>query len=560
MNNRYYCLTFLCCILVITYSCVNNSDIHRKILSQADNLIELKPDSALILLSLISDEDASGLSLSEQNERVLLGIIAKDKCKQDISNDTLIYSIPSYFVSKKNYLRASQAYLYSGKVHWENENYKDAIQEFLKAEYYNTKINGQERLKGLVQAYIAESFSYELHEDKAIEHYRKATDYFHQAGDYANESLANNHIGICHIILDSPTDSSLFYFQKSLDIADKVGDKEQQLLIRHNLGLMWAEFGDLEKSFFYLNDALKYGETSQDTTKIYINLSRVFEAFNALDSANIYISKVELYLNDNTDYDLRKNLTQLESSLYKKKGDYKKALTLYEGFVDYLDNEYSIRKNNNILEVEKKYNLELLKNEHNEKVIFSQRLILILFLLVSIGTGLTLFYRHKLNKNKKALLKIQERKILLEEMVNKYSQQNNSLKSRLLDHFDIVKKITLLNKMPLTPSLKKGERLLNKINEILYSEVDEEWNLLYNDLIEIYGRLDLFRQYHSELDETDFKICCLLMADYSSSEIATLLGFAESTINFRRSFIRKKLGLKGYSDIAEYIRTEINNY
>lgn len=56
------------------------------------------------------------------------------------------------------------------------------------------------------------------------------------------------------------------------------------------------------------------------------------------------------------------------------------------------------------------------------------------------------------------------------------------------------------------------------------------------------------------LNDTDFKICCLVYTKFSRTEISLLLGLSASTILSRSSSIRKKLGIDEYGNIAEYIK------
>ncbi len=76
-------------------------------------------------------------------------------------------------------------------------------------------------------------------------------------------------------------------------------------------------------------------------------------------------------------------------------------------------------------------------------------------------------------------------------------------------------------------------------------------NKLYN------GKLDALRNSRPQLDDIDFKICCLNYAEFSRTEISILLGLSLSTVTARRSSIRKKLGVEEYGSISDFIKYNI---
>ena len=129
----------------------------------------------------------------------------------------------------------------------------------------------------------------------------------------------------------------------------------------------------------------------------------------------------------------------------------------------------------------------------------------------------------------------------------------------LFQHFDIFKKIALLESHLIEEEKKQGRRLLKKVNDIVYNENSLDWNMLYDTLNKLYkGFPDLLRIKYPELDETEVRICCLTYADLNNSEIALILGFSINTIQMKKSAIRKKLGIEGYGNIVEFFDKHVN--
>lgn len=546
---------FIAYMLLCLHSCSNDLSIKNLDLSQIDELLEQKPDSSLSLLQLIHPKDSSSLSSSTLNEFHLLYIIAKDKCSENIKNDTIIFPITDYYKKGQDYFNITRSLFYSGRVLQENERYNEAMTKYIEAEEYSFKLQNKAKLKGLIQSAIGDLFLDELIIDKAILRYKRALDYFQKSGDFKNEIVIYNQIGLAYLITKPEVykDSAICYFLQGINLADKLKNQESQMVHRHNLGLVYVELGKYQKAIQLLNEALKFAVMRNDSTQIYFNIARTYVE-NRNDSAIHYINKVYALVNNSTNYNLRVGLNSLKAKTLKEKGEYKAALDLYEDFVTYLEKEYIIHKDKNVFEVQRKYNYELMKNKHNEALIYRKNWIISLlifsFVIISIGVILQI----KSIKNRKALEDAKNKIAILDEMLENYNKRNNSLKSTLLEHFGILKKAALINNF-----LKKGERdngqkILKKFNEIIYGQDELNWEVLYNTMNKLHDEsLDLIYKTCTKLDEVEFKICCLIYAEFSNMEMSMLLGLSTSTIANRRSSIRRKLGIEEYGNINDFL-------
>jgi AraC-like DNA-binding protein len=79
-----------------------------------------------------------------------------------------------------------------------------------------------------------------------------------------------NNIGINYDLLGKPV-LSLEYYHKALKIGEAQGNEKGMAQVKINLGRLYRVTKDYEKSEFYLNDALEYFESVQDT--FYIGLA-----------------------------------------------------------------------------------------------------------------------------------------------------------------------------------------------------------------------------------------------------------------------------------------------
>ena len=75
------------------------------------------------------------------------------------------------------------------------------------------------------------------------------------------------------------------------------------------------------------------------------------------------------------------------------------------------------------------------------------------------------------------------------------------------------------------------------MDKILSDSLYEVMNDLHN------GFFERLRDKFSDLNEDEFRICCLTYAKFDSMEISIIMGLSVNTIQMKRSSIRKKLGI-----------------
>ncbi len=81
-----------------------------------------------------------------------------------------------------------------------------------------------------------------------------------------------------------------------------------------------------------------------------------------------------------------------------------------------------------------------------------------------------------------------------------------------------------------------------------------DWNRLYETMDSLYDNLfTKLKGNFSQLDETEFRICCLSIAKFSNAEIAVIMKYSTSSVQWRKASIRKKLGIKPMGNIFEFL-------
>lgn len=557
LNLRIYLCYFACiCIVLNILSCQRNNSDTTEILVKLEESVEKKPDSVLSILDSIIDPYI--LKEEDYNKFLLLQIQAKDKSYKDISSDTLLFQVKDYYLKKNDIDNTALASYYCGRILQEQKRYNEAVAYYLDAEKYATQINNH-NLIGLSNSSIGGLLSIQFTQDEAITKFKEAIQAFRKARNQKNEIISCINIGNCFLI-KSKNDSALYYYGEALKYADLYQLKKEQMSVRNNLSIAYQEMGNHDKSLYYLREALTFASDDYEKTKIYLNLAKTSKD---KDSISYYIQRSLILQQEEKDPYLSSSAYNVLSSLEEKNMNYKKALEYHKAYTNYLATILNQNKDNRVSEIQKKYNFELIQNKYNKLTV--QRLeIIVVFSICLLALALiALFYYRKSYKNKKAMLTAEnaaiesENKALwLIEMSKSFNDKEASFRNILLHHFDILKKAALLES-----HLKKGDEnqyFIKKINDIVYGQEALDWDVLYRTINNLYnGFFDKLRKKYPQLDETEFRICCLIYTQFSSSEIAVITQLSVNTIHMKRTSIRKKIGIEHSGNISDFLRSNI---
>ncbi len=66
------------------------------------------------------------------------------------------------------------------------------------------------------------------------------------------------------------------------------------------------------------------------------------------------------------------------------------------------------------------------------------------------------------------------------------------------------------------------------------------------------GELDKIRELYTQLDETEFRICCLSKAKFTNTEIAIIMNININVVQIKKTRIRKKLNIKEFENLAVF--------
>jgi len=312
-----------------------------------------------------------------------------------------------------------------------------------------------------------------------------------------------------------------------------------------------ALYPDKTKSFS--NDSL---------TKAHLlyNMAYFYSHRNKNNFAISYLQKALNYIPKQNNHYLPANIYKTWATIKEKNHAYKAALPLYKLYCKQLNLILQKKQDKTI------YNTPIKENNRpfRDKTKFStnkQFSVLFLFiLLVSPLVGAICFIYSKYKRNKNRLQEAEQKIYLIEKNAYCLKKEENPEHNIILRYFDILKKAALLKGQLKKEEIATGKNLLYKFNEIVYGEKQLDWDVLYQTLNKLYNNFfDQIRNKYPELNESEFRICCLLYAEFDNPEIAIILNYSINTIQTKKSSIRKKLGIKAFGNIRDFLEISLKS-
>lgn len=552
--------------LYFLLGCNSDNKEAAKILAEAETIVHDHPDSVLQMLDPVLK--IGKISQKQYYTYILLQTRAKDNSFKDISSDSLIFKARDYFKSNNDMPELALSLFFCGRVLHSKKEYKEALNQYLEALKFANKTQNENELEGLIHTNIGYVYYIQLLPDEAMAHYKDAEKHFAETGNVKNKAAINNYIGNT-FLRKKENDSAMFYYNKGMDIAKQSGDIAAQTMILQNMGKAYSENKQYDSAKKYFTEALKL--TQKDNlkrAKILLSLSNIMENEEKPDSVLIYLNEANALSQSSNDNYFKISLYSALSIAYEKRNDYQMAYQYNKELTKSLDDVMTENEEKSILAFEKMYNYEVLQNESKGLEIQRQYLIIgILLVVIAAVIVSSYFYRNARTRRKhleEAELKIDN----FQNMVNTYKNMENEYKNientfkgkedtfrgKLLEHFQILKKSALLEGFLNDEEKSKNKKLLKKFNEIVYNQDTMDWNKLYESMNDVhYNFLENLRNEYPQLDEIEFRICCMIYSAFSNEEISIIMGMASNSVSKKRSSIRRKLDIEEYGNIAEFL-------
>lgn len=590
--------SYICCVLLFVLFLVSCTDGRSegqvaRLLRQAETCMEEYPDSALVYLHQIPDPEK--LTGENQADYCLLLTQAMDKNDLPLSSDSLIQIAVGYYSNKGDAECKAKALFYKGRVFQQQGNLEGATLLYKKAESMIPDLTDY-YLVGLIYSYLGHLNRDEEHYKKALFYYEKALPCYRTIQNPTLTASGLQDMAKISVYLGE-THRADSLFSEVLSYVPDI-DAAWQANIYHNVGVFYMLTNQFGKAEQVVNASLKLPSTPEDKLRSYAVLATIYTKQNrgdlvdslwhkALNSENIYTRKA-VYASLLNEAVSKQNLQDIEH-----------YVPLY---IQSADSVYQLSQAKRIVEVQAKYDQEILikKNKISRLLLYCFILCLLL-LVISLAYVFHVYKRYKRTKERELITQraeLDEGKQVIKEMndqIERIRKEASTMKEdynkSLIDLTDEKKSIeqqfALIKQRAddVSQTNNKMEQDLLVLQEQLRKVDDARSELLaeldvyryfdaegvisedcYKAVVTIYKLFNaplvaFLRDPHLKLTPYESLLCVLSYEHLSTQQMEQKLGKSKNTLNKAIFRIREKLDAKmdlkkNINSLGDFLRTK----
>lgn len=442
-------------------------------------------------------------------------------------------------------------YHMAGNISFNIGNYKAALEDFHNTLSISNSIGyTRGKLSSLVN--MGAIYDRLSNYDKAIENYMHALNLINESNEAGDTIELNTLVHIYNNIASAyealgKKQEAIQYFEKGIEIAKEIDNKDGLAFIYNNLGKLYNELGKDEKARDFLNEAITLRIKQNDLkslSKSYAFLAVYYFNQNQHDSAIWAANECLSYARQVGAVLPQGEAFETLHSIYKSQGKYKEALEAFENFKVISDSLLTRQKVSEISNLEANFQIAEYEKEteiQKQKIRSKYTIFVIVLGGLSFSAILLLF-----------LARSQTKRVKLEKQNLEYEVElkNKELATNVMY---LVQKNKLINKMASKLlTLKENMKEINKkevqyIISDLQSEVDnkvwEEFEIRFQQVHNDF--YDSLRAKHPDLTPSEERLCALLRLNLTTKEIAAINHQSIRGIEVTRGRLRKKLNLTG---------------
>lgn len=361
------------------------------------------------------------------------------------------------------------------------------------------------------------------------------------------------------------TDSSCYYFQKSLDLAQAYNIEEWIGVVSGNLGFCLYQ----QKEFDAARELL---QLDYDLSISQGDLNSAYLAFLTLTEIEILEGNTDLgaqnlaYVQNRiaTEPDLQNDMLKISTNhvqalLYEQLGDSDKALKYFKE-TQILRNNYNLDRDKQDLEkmeFQIRFEKELLEKEKaNLERKAKNRLILFTVISFIIVLAYLLLLLKKIKNEKEWLRKEDERK---QEELADAKKFMDSMRSGIRDKNNIIAQLQAQLEAMGTSSISQDLKSssLKQIEELKNSVVltEDDWIQFKKQFRKIYPNfIPLLIKTNPSLTNAEIRLATLLKLNLSTTEISNTLGISADSVRKTNLRLRNKLEIKKQNDLIKFIQ------
>jgi len=435
-----------------------------------------------------------------------------------------------------------------GRLYMNILNFENTIKQFRKT-IEEAKEIADSSTMGDAYSSLGITYSKQGKIDSSMIFYQKALQIFDKIHQNKKKQPTYINIGDYFLEIKQP-DSALYYFNLSLQI-DSIYQTRAIAIIYINIGLAYSQKNDFKKAIKYYRRSLKIARNYSYRYVIYANyleVSRIYEKSRKPDSALFYF----------------KQYAALKDSIFN--ADVLDKINKYQTFVELekKDKEITLAKSQ----------VEIIKQK--ERVARFKNYLLLFFGLFSVLLGLILFWRQRsINRSKENIMKKnRELQLIKIEMANREIESKNVENKRLSEELEKKKKDLLNFGLDISRKNKFFQVLKVEIKKAMNAKEQEQqaslkqlYFLLQNH-IRINDDLSIFQQNienvnqkfitklsqeFPNLTQLEISLCGMIKIGLSIKEISAIRNVSPKSVEMSRYRLRKKIDLPKNVDLTRFL-------
>lgn len=526
---------------LLTFSCKERPEVSST-LDRTETLIWESPDSALQLLEALPT--SKRIDEESRARHALLLSQARYRCYIPTTSDSLINIALEYYQRRSEKTdELATAWFYKAALAKDMGcTHEEYLPYYKEAEALIPKLNDNYLI-----ARIYHSLGL-VNDD--ISHYGLAKEYYHKAlkiNENTNniESQCSNLANLTGVyLMTDQWDSAQWCTDRLLGISSEVKDSVRLRDLYQGVGLCKEVMGEWDEAEKYYQKALSISPIN----KTLITL------------AGVHIKKGEYEKVDSIYHKMTASSDLLERAsmcydLYRmarEKGDNEQAFTYIDKYVDLSDALYTENNNKEIIELQHKYDLAILKHQNTRTQL---RWMCILAVSVIILFALTIYFKTRKKKLLVEIIRLQNLICQKDAEVLGCQEEIQSLSQKIEDHLKTEKELKGM-KNRLLILLNNKEKEENTLQYIAYNTLCKiNTENTYNaktDREAIKYCLDMTHKGFTErldkacpqLQNHTRDICYLTALGFSLVEISQILNLEEKTIKQYMGRVCKEAGLE----------------
>lgn len=527
--------------LLALVSCVDGTTV--RILDKAEEIMNEKPDEALVLLDSLSTSEVK--SRAAYARLSLLRSIALDKNIVDTSDISIILPALKYYENHGSRLDKARTYFYYGRVLQNGGDDDGALEAMSKAELYAEQTSDL-YLRGLIADAIGRTYDGNDEDSAAVKYYNEALECFDSIGSRKNRMYMLEIIS-CFYMKTGKYEKSVRYAEEALKAAVELNDTTEMISMAVNLSDAYCASGNLGSAsdvIRKISDRYCGGTVPHafDETMCHINLER-----GNVAEARSYAEAVLESSGRQAGSDVYGLLYEVEASA----GNYQKAAGYLLAFMHCLDRENKLRVDESVYAADMRYkNRELTEivQEKNRRIC---NILIICSLSVAalIGAVFSVVQarRRKLQEKDSEINEYRNKIIAMQEYCGKLDTMRKSLPGK---NALITEQIGIVNE--LMEVLVRSREEMKASAYAKFKDLTDRGEKGKPAVLEIFlGAFDAkypgvrtrLNSRYPELTENDIDLYELIGLECSTSVIAYIYNTSESYIYNRRMGLRRKLSL-----------------